>query len=221
MQISYLPGNIRGEEYYQLGKAREKEGDLTGAIAFYKKAERLGHPLCEPDLDRSTGYCPPSYTVPTDPEDSSFLQSFDLDQATEIKEVTLSPPAFISLPLKPPPHFQFFEKYGFVIIRDVLTKEECTATVDEIWDYVEKKGFVDPSYLEMEKALLSSEPYRLSRHDPTTWIDFRTWPPLQHEGIVGSRIVWWPQALRNRQNPNIHKVYFTFNNPFSRLNLLL
>ena len=26
---------------------------------------------------------------------------------------------------------QFFEDYGFVVIRDVLTREECEVTIDE------------------------------------------------------------------------------------------
>lgn len=38
----------RAEEWYQLGKAAEKEGELTTAIQYYKRAERLGHSLTDP-----------------------------------------------------------------------------------------------------------------------------------------------------------------------------
>ena len=37
---------------------------------------------------------------------------------------------------------QFFEDYGFVVIRDVLTEEECEATIDEMWTYIETRAFL-------------------------------------------------------------------------------
>ena len=37
---------------------------------------------------------------------------------------------------------QFFEDYGFVVIRDVLTREECEATIDEMWTYIETRAFL-------------------------------------------------------------------------------
>jgi len=40
------------------------------------------------------------------------------------------------------PYVQFFEEYGFVVIRDVLTESECEATVDEMWTYIETRAFL-------------------------------------------------------------------------------
>jgi hypothetical protein len=55
------------------------------------------------------------FEVPELPLDSdSFVQSFDLSQVDEFLE--------------------FYERYGFVILRDILNKEEIDASVEEIWD---------------------------------------------------------------------------------------
>jgi hypothetical protein len=41
-------GRDRADEWYELGKAAEKEGDLATAVGHYKRAERLGHSLTDP-----------------------------------------------------------------------------------------------------------------------------------------------------------------------------
>ena len=56
-----------------------------------------------------------------------------------------------------------------MVIRDVLSKSECEATVDEIWSYIEMGSF---------RGKPSS--VGIKRDDPITWSD--GWPPLKEEG---------------------------------------
>lgn len=84
----------------------------------------------------------------------------------------------------------FFRRYGFVVYRDVLTREECAATRAEIWDYLERVQF--PPAPGASRAL--------SRHDVTTWdlMDNRDTYGLAPEPSVFTR-----QCVRNRQNPRV------------------
>ena len=34
----------------------------------------------------------------------------------------------------------YFDKYGYVVIDNVLSQEECHLSVDECWDYLTKRG---------------------------------------------------------------------------------
>lgn len=34
----------------------------------------------------------------------------------------------------------YFDTYGYVVIDNVLSQEECDLTVDECWDYLIKRG---------------------------------------------------------------------------------
>ncbi len=80
---------------------------------------------------------------------------------------------------------QFFKQFGFVVIRDVLSKEECDATEKDVWQYLESRCW-DPSlqrlFPEMAKKL------RIIRHDPHTWQN-DGWAPMREEGILGGP---WP-----------------------------
>ena len=84
----------------------------------------------------------------------------------------------------------FFRRYGFVVYRDVLTREECAATRAEIWDYLERVQF--PPAPGASRALC--------RHDVTTWdlMDNRDTYGLTPEPSVFTR-----QCVRNRQNPRV------------------
>ena len=84
----------------------------------------------------------------------------------------------------------FFRRYGFVVYRDVLTREECAATRAEIWDYLERVQF--PPAPGASRAL--------SRHDVTTWdlMDNKDTYGLAPEPSVFTR-----QCVRNRQNPRV------------------
>eukprot|EP01113_Clastostelium_recurvatum_P019805 TRINITY_DN2342_c0_g1_i2.p1 TRINITY_DN2342_c0_g1~~TRINITY_DN2342_c0_g1_i2.p1 ORF type:complete len:419 (+),score=87.60 TRINITY_DN2342_c0_g1_i2:59-1258(+) len=134
-------------------------------------------------------YVPPVYEVPRDPIDPSFVLSHAVDDAKGI--------------------LSFFNQFGFVVVRDVLSKEDCEATIEDIWQYIESRGFSPVA------APPSVAP--VSRHDPSTWIN-RAWPAMYNEGIVGTPPVFTARALQNRQNENLHRVASTL---FGRNDLLI
>eukprot|EP00761_Pharyngomonas_kirbyi_P000218 gb/GECH01000218.1/.p1 GENE.gb/GECH01000218.1/~~gb/GECH01000218.1/.p1 ORF type:complete len:394 (+),score=114.50 gb/GECH01000218.1/:1-1182(+) len=105
--------------------------------------------------------------VPVDEE--GYVEAFEVEQQEEIKA--------------------FFEKYGVVVVKNVLNKEEYEKTEEEIWDFLKRH----------------SKDYLLDRNDPLTWHYY--WPSLRHLGILGNTIILSPQICRNRQNPKIHKAF--------------
>lgn len=58
----------------------------------------------------------PKYEVPVDEE--GYVQSFSVSEVDKYKE--------------------FFKKFGFVVVRDILTKEECEDTIQDIWNNLTK-----------------------------------------------------------------------------------
>jgi len=109
-------------------------------------------------------YCPPAYEVPRD--EQGYIQSFSIDQVEQFK--------------------QFFTKFGFVVVRDILNKEECQATISEIWDIVEGQGF--------------------DRNSPSGWNTDWEITGLSSEGIISIDPIFRRHAINNRQNPNLYQV---------------
>lgn len=77
----------------------------------------------------------------------------------------------------------FFQEYGFVVFRNVLSPQECQATLDEFWN---QEG--------------------LDRNNPVTWETYWSSQRFKRFAIIGS----FPDIesltqLANRQNPNVHK----------------
>jgi hypothetical protein len=124
-------------------------------------------------------YVPPVHKVPKDKDDSHYLKSFSKDQVEE--------------------YIQFFNEFGFVVVRDVLNQKECDDTIDDIWNYLEQKKW-NHFLTKLDNAV------QISRNDPTTWKN-QTWPEMMEEGILGSPPVFTAQALKNRQNPEVYKVF--------------
>jgi ectoine hydroxylase-related dioxygenase (phytanoyl-CoA dioxygenase family) len=91
------------------------------------------------------------------------------------------------------------DQYGFVIIRDVLSQEDVTNTVDDVWSYLES-GKWRNCYFRTR-----SEAKGPSRDLPTQWD--KVWPSMQEEGILGSPPVFTKQAFKNRQNPRVYQVF--------------
>jgi len=83
---------------------------------------------------------------------------------------------------------KFFEEYGLVVVKNVINEEECGRTADEVWDYL--RTYTDG--------------LPILKEDANTW---DRWPWGGHLGILGNFPIMTPQACRNRQNPNIHKVF--------------
>ncbi len=97
----------------------------------------------------------------------------------------------------------FFDTYGFVVIRDVITEEECAISRGEVWSSLEQKD---------------SE---IDRSNPTTWSE-QHWPKdICRNGGFINRFPYWkrisnlkeilvanqPQAWKNRENPLVYAAF--------------
>ena len=83
---------------------------------------------------------------------------------------------------------QVFAEYGVVAVAGCLDADECAASRDALWDFLERHA---PPF----------EP-RLDRTRPETWAN-ANWPGLQNLGILGDNIALHPQLMRNRVNPRV------------------
>uniref|UniRef100_A0A7S4HMF7 Uncharacterized protein n=1 Tax=Vannella robusta TaxID=1487602 RepID=A0A7S4HMF7_9EUKA len=118
---------------------------------------------------------PPEYGV--DKDDSRFFKSFRMDEEEEYRK--------------------FLDVCGFVVIRDVVSREDCDKTVDKIWE-----------------LLSEITGNRVQRDDPNTWEDW----PTQKTGILGVPIASDAMAWKNRQSKNIKNI---FNNIYNEDDLLV
>ena len=84
----------------------------------------------------------------------------------------------------------FFRRYGFVVYRDVLSKDECASTRAEIWNHLERVQF--PPTPGASRCL--------SRHDRTTW---DLMDNVATYGLAPDPAVFTRQLVRNRQNPRV------------------
>eukprot|EP01117_Protostelium_nocturnum_P008659 TRINITY_DN3109_c0_g1_i5.p1 TRINITY_DN3109_c0_g1~~TRINITY_DN3109_c0_g1_i5.p1 ORF type:complete len:324 (-),score=118.90 TRINITY_DN3109_c0_g1_i5:56-934(-) len=112
------------------------------------------------------------------PRDSEgFVQSFSVDQTEE--------------------YLKFFEKYGFLVVNNVLNQEEIDQSLEEVWNTIEKTawGWDDKKFVK--------------RDDPSTW-ENDLWPSaVRRLGILGQGEAIGKMAWKNRQNVNLYKVYST------------
>lgn len=88
---------------------------------------------------------------------------------------------------EPEQYVPFFEEFGVIVIRDVLTNEECVRSEDEVWDFVSR---------------LSDG--KIERDNPETW---KRWISLKKLGILGNDCILSKQICENRQNEKIYEVY--------------
>ncbi|UJR07067.1 hypothetical protein I4U23_011355 [Adineta vaga] len=119
-----------------------------------------------------------AFQPPTIPRDAEgYVQSFNLSSSDclEVAEARA-----------------FFEKYGFVVISNVFTPEQCEATIADIWNVIE--SFV-------------GQPVR---HDDKLWTE-QIWSRtgIRSEGIIGSASLWTRQILLNRQTASLHTAFAT------------
>jgi hypothetical protein len=73
------------------------------------------------------------------------------------------------------------------VVRDVLTQEDCDQTLEDIYSILEADG-------------------KFERNNPDTW---HNWPAdaIPRYGNMSKPPIFLPQFMRNRQNPNVHKVF--------------
>lgn len=90
-------------------------------------------------------------------------------------------------------YLEFFNRYGFVVIDNVLDRPEVDATIDEIW-----KGVEAFDWTPYNPALQGN---RVNRNDSRTWGD--NFFPTSREGFFGLVLADGPQSFRNRQNARL------------------
>lgn len=128
--------------------------------------------------------------VPRDDEDSRYIKAFLPPHLPLPHQIQSSEE---SLQTEANTHNQdiihFFRTYGFVVIRDVLTPQECQATVNDIFDILEQ-----------------GTSRAFDRRDVTTWSN---WPAdgMAKHGMPARKPLFSPQLLRNRQNPNLFNAF--------------
>lgn len=86
------------------------------------------------------------------------------------------------------PAMDFFHKYGFLVIPDVLSESQCDLTFDEFWARGRSKGLV--------------------RSDPKTWQPYWDTQQFGGLGIIGNDTdLTSIRQLENRQNARLHQAF--------------
>eukprot|EP01113_Clastostelium_recurvatum_P011523 TRINITY_DN15884_c0_g2_i1.p1 TRINITY_DN15884_c0_g2~~TRINITY_DN15884_c0_g2_i1.p1 ORF type:complete len:390 (-),score=48.27 TRINITY_DN15884_c0_g2_i1:44-1213(-) len=133
------------------------------------------------------------YIVPRD--DDNYTVSFevkDLHNDGEVEKVR-----------------EFFSRYGFVVVKDVLSQKECNDTLNEIYQILEHP-ISSPSSSSSSSGSDGGGGGGgvFDRHNVNTW---HHWPPasLEQYGSPQRAPIFKPQFLRNRTHPNVYDVFRT------------
>ncbi len=79
-------------------------------------------------------------------------------------------------------YLQFFDEYGFVIIKDVLSADECSNTVNEVPHYFQFSQYNNQVQVWNDIEKISSFEGAISKTNPSTWGNSQ-WPQRQQLGI--------------------------------------
>lgn len=86
---------------------------------------------------------------------------------------------------------EFWNTWGFVVIKDVLTKDQINLSIDEIWKVIEDQG----------KG-------KIKRNDISSWYNEKNWPDKTKKGFIQPfNDFYLQQTWMNRQNPKIVKAF--------------
>jgi ectoine hydroxylase-related dioxygenase (phytanoyl-CoA dioxygenase family) len=107
--------------------------------------------------------------IPRDAQDDHYIQSFDVSDSQGI--------------------IDFFDTFGFVVVRDVLSAQQCQDTLSEIYDILEEGS-------------------TFRRNDQSTW---NAWPTnaMEHYGSMSRPPIFRKQFIENRINPNVYQTFKT------------
>mmetsp|Transcript_20488 Transcript_20488/g.78550 ORF Transcript_20488/g.78550 Transcript_20488/m.78550 type:complete len:390 (-) Transcript_20488:121-1290(-) len=129
-------------------------------------------------------------------EEEGFVQSFAADDTEGVR--------------------QFYEKYGFVVVRDAIPEAQAEATAKELWAQICSDSAPAESLagraVGAVKSFLWGTPAGLDMSCPGSWGDTLEggyWPYPGGVGIVGHGIAKTRMAWENRQAPGIHKAFAT------------
>lgn len=136
-----------------------------------------------PEFDPETVHVAPKIDIPLDAEDSRYVRSFRLEERDA--------------------YLQFFKEYGFVVVRDVLSTDECKQSVDDLWTFLETGTY--KRWDQDDEGDTKPPSSSIKRNDPNTWN--ADWPRMAHAGILGFLPIFTKRALLNRQNPRVYEVF--------------
>lgn len=122
--------------------------------------------------------------VPLDENDDRYTQSFSLlshDDNNENHENNQKNEEKI---------LNFFQNFGFVVIRDVLTAEDCQRTMDEIMDLMERH---------------TNDQFK--RQDRSTWVHWPAKNSMEQYGAVQRAPIFSRQFILNRCNENVYRTF--------------
>lgn len=108
-----------------------------------------------------------SYEIPK--TDGVYCDSFKIDETEKI--------------------LNFFDHYGFVVIEEALSKQECEDTLSDVYDIIEK-----------------TTDGKFKRDDESTWSNWPT-DSIERFGSFSRPPIFSKQFLNNRQNKNIYKIF--------------
>jgi len=149
------------------GSARFADFQIEQLNLFYCQCQRATSLSSSTPPEEVASLTNLSYTsIERDCDDDRFVASFYVDEASKSKA--------------------FFDKHGFVVFRDVLSKEECRKTRQEMWTTIENEN---PG---------------LSRKDSSTWSNWSS-----SFGMPKQKVVFTEQICKNRCNPKIHRAFAT------------
>ncbi len=180
-----------------------------------------------PDIDFSSVL---PTELPRDPTDNRFVQSFPLDSLDQDLASPSSNGSRSQETLQEQLRSisEFFETYGFVVIRNVLTREQIDRALNDIWNVIEGKDPLDDTVqvvrgLQQQKSSSTSnknvngsddgdggdhsEFVAPDRNNPLTWTPNHGYPAMENVGILGTKVALQRSAMENRQNELVYTVF--------------
>ena len=111
-------------------------------------------------------------------DNEGFIKAFNQNQLKEGKE--------------------FFSEFGFMVIENALTSQQCEDSINDIWEYLEQEKW---------RSSLAPKKLEVSRANPNTWWVENGWPSsLSSEGILGGPPVFTKQAIKVRMNKLLFEI---------------
>lgn len=131
---------------------------------------------------------PPVDFPPTDPD--GFITAFDVPSECWTDETHTRDDTDTNKDAK-----TFFDRYGFVVFKDVLSRARCSATRNEIFSQLEG---IEP-WIDSGDKVTGTEYKKFNRHD------YATYDALSSitYGLAPEPAVFTPQIVRNRVDANV------------------
>jgi hypothetical protein len=93
----------------------------------------------------------------------------------------------------------FFEIYGFVVIREIISKEEVESSINDIWNILELNDESRRKSLDELRYFFKENFKPVKRDDPTTWYPENGWPQfdkmVKFLQLKESGNHWWETNL--------------------------